>query len=407
LGGNFIPFFLQQEIIRWLPFYFSLRHILYLCSIIIFGVILSTSYFTETVFASPTFPRQEIRDDPLDWIYFKNGERANGTLSSDILIVDYFSDGKFFNSTIWVAHPIRNIAVEGTQVLGYGVLIDIDSDETTGAQGGIDYNLEISNADGIWTQTLEEWTVLDKTRILQEGIVSPIFNEGKREFISLSFDLDSMGSPDHYKVAFYAFEVKDDGKIIVDFTNWLNLPPPEILISPSPNPVVLRPGEEIIVEILVESKTSFKPLLLFDAKSTPNIKLKFVSNQTTIEPFGKASVPLHIKVGKNAAILPRTIPIIVDITYPAEFVKEEEEYTGFIVSFKEEKVIRKFSSVSITVQEPITEAEKFNQFWDEWGKFISWGVGLTMPITYWVARKIIKSYKTKKSNQRQLREFSK
>ena len=58
-------------------------------------------YTLSNIFASPQFPEQEIIDDTSDWIELDSRKSISaGDRFTDIISIDYFSDGKFFNSTI-------------------------------------------------------------------------------------------------------------------------------------------------------------------------------------------------------------------------------------------------------------------------------------------------------------------
>ena len=71
---------------------------------------------------------------------------------TDISSVDYYSDGKTLNATLWTFFPFQNLLKYNT--VDYGMLIDSDFDNKTGF-GGIDYKLEISgNHTKTWTKKL-------------------------------------------------------------------------------------------------------------------------------------------------------------------------------------------------------------------------------------------------------------
>ena len=58
-------------------------------------------YTLSNIFASPQFPEQEIIDDTSDWIELDSRKSISaGDRFTDIISIDYFSDGKFFNFTI-------------------------------------------------------------------------------------------------------------------------------------------------------------------------------------------------------------------------------------------------------------------------------------------------------------------
>ena len=58
---------------------------------------------------STSFPVQEIRDDALDWINMTTKQHTrNGDPSTDMLSMDYYSDQKFLNATLWLYFPFKD-----------------------------------------------------------------------------------------------------------------------------------------------------------------------------------------------------------------------------------------------------------------------------------------------------------
>jgi hypothetical protein len=126
---------------------------------------------------SPSFTRQEITDNLHDEIRLNGckpllanltnvGYRYSLDYSSDIDSINYFSNGKTLNATIWLNGPIQdlpdfgdgknsnetilricNAAREELPMLAhsrvvYGMLINTDSNNATG-KGGADYQIEL------------------------------------------------------------------------------------------------------------------------------------------------------------------------------------------------------------------------------------------------------------------------
>jgi hypothetical protein len=115
-------------------------------------------YTLSNIFASPQFPEQEIIDDTSDWIELDSRKSISaGDRFTDIISIDYFSDGKFFNSTIWLLFPFKESP--NRENVDYGMYIDSDFDTTTGF-GGIDYKIEIqwNNDTQKWNKVIESWS---------------------------------------------------------------------------------------------------------------------------------------------------------------------------------------------------------------------------------------------------------
>ena len=97
--------------------------------------------------SSKSFGRQEVKDGNYDWIDLQTGLDTKGASFIDIDSINYFSDGRFLNSTLWLrsldALTINNRMLT-RQSIYYGMLIDADSNNNTGIQiQGIDYQVEV------------------------------------------------------------------------------------------------------------------------------------------------------------------------------------------------------------------------------------------------------------------------
>ena len=109
---------------------------------------------------SPSFPTQESIDPKLDWINMKTREFTNdGDRSTDIELIDYYSDGKTLNATLWLYFPFKPTPSPSYENVNYGMFINSDFNDDTGF-GGIDYKVEISwNGQGKnWTKVVEKWS---------------------------------------------------------------------------------------------------------------------------------------------------------------------------------------------------------------------------------------------------------
>jgi hypothetical protein len=102
---------------------------------------------------SPSFDLQELTNENHHWVQtYGNSDEHLKSSYTDILAVDYFSDGKILNSTIWLASDFANssFALNSTndnqspRKFGYGILIDSDSNTKTGYNGyDFDYYVEL------------------------------------------------------------------------------------------------------------------------------------------------------------------------------------------------------------------------------------------------------------------------
>src|SRR5918995_2987474 len=99
-------------------------------------VVTATDVNSEVASRSPHLPQQEIIDPRLDWIDLTNNNlTTQGDRSTDIESVDYSSDGKTLNATLWLYFPFKANHSSPNEEVSYGMLIDTDFDRTTGYAG--------------------------------------------------------------------------------------------------------------------------------------------------------------------------------------------------------------------------------------------------------------------------------
>ena len=157
-----------------------------LFTISLITLLLGITDIPKNAFAlSPYFGKQEMRDPSLDWVNMNTKQPVTSTKSlpyfTDIISVDYYSDGKILNATLWTFLPFQGNPLKYNKV-DYGMLIDSDFDKNTGFEG-IDYKLEISwdNQTKEWTKKLVQWSVNGDQRILNiSKNYSGIFREWKK-----------------------------------------------------------------------------------------------------------------------------------------------------------------------------------------------------------------------------------
>ena len=125
-------------------------------------------------------------------------------------------------------------------------------------------------------------------------------------YLTLDLDLDSIGSPDKYRIIFYAEQKNLPSDWKIHFTNWNHIPRPVFNISIFPNIVELRQGENKTVDIQLQSSTGFNPtiniLLHNESQIATNTYLQVNSKDITIPPYGLISVPMTIIALDNATV---------------------------------------------------------------------------------------------------------
>jgi len=209
---------------------------------------------------SPSFPQQEIIDQTRDWIDLTNKKlTSSGDRYTDIVSVDYFSDGKILNSTLWLLLPFKERPIR--ENVNFGMYIDADFNSKTG-YGGIDYQIEIrwNNDTQQWSKVTESWSHYGDTRVLENISNYSGFYERGGKYVVLSADLTKLFHPQKYKVLFYA-EVKKNDSTKTDFTRWVAIPPLQLIVSTSPGTVEITKGEQKTIEVKVNSTQGYEPHL--------------------------------------------------------------------------------------------------------------------------------------------------
>jgi hypothetical protein len=191
-------------------------------------------YLQVTSAVSPSFSRREIKDQSLDTnIMQESSDSAPrpGFVTTiepvDIKTVNYFSNGTHLNATVWLNENFKEKISSDIEVLGYGMYIDADSDYNTGWEG-VDYQLEITMNNGTWTQNLAEYSSSGENKTVDSKKIEDNFFAKNGNYVSLSLNLHALVFPEKYKLIFYAVEkAKDEPYKKIDFTDWVNIPPPE------------------------------------------------------------------------------------------------------------------------------------------------------------------------------------
>lgn len=105
--------------------------------------------------SSPSFELQELINENRDWAQtYGNSSDNLKTSYTDILAVNYISNGESLNSTIWLRSGFNNISAfnlmdnNSQRKLGYGMLVDADSNTKTGFNGA-DYDFYVESRGGI------------------------------------------------------------------------------------------------------------------------------------------------------------------------------------------------------------------------------------------------------------------
>jgi hypothetical protein len=406
---------------------------------IIIAILFLLSYkpILYEVFAiSPSFARQGFEDAASDWSFIPKNIGSNLALnkteniveckmgrqhffSPDIVGVNYLSDGKTLNATIWLSSPLEEPTLNKPPffLLGrtYAWLIDINSAYDTNQ--GPDYKV-IINWDRLnhrWTRSVQEWSTTpgeDKIfgsgefmSLAQENNYTGFFEKGKN-YVDLFLNLNEVSSPDQYSMSFYAldyFKTKVGFCTVVDITDLVHIPPPEFIISSSPSSATLRSGEEETIELQLKSTGRLDSHVLFSSNQiNDNIETNFIPNQTFVPTSGMANSRLQIKVLENAPTGIYTIPIIANISFPTVLTNR---FSSEISNNPTSINIFKHSNFTLTILPPLTIEEHFANFYESWLAPIVGIWPILASISAVIAPLIIRIYSKRKNKKGKISEW--
>jgi hypothetical protein len=384
----------------------------YIClPLIILFILTLFAYPPSKIFAiSPAFTRQEIRDDMTDWINMTDMQYApsKGDRFADILIVNYFSDGKSLNSTFWLFFPFKDKPAKNYAEVNYGILIDADFNNDTGVQG-IDYQLEIGwhNNTQKWDKSLKEISTTGEQRTLYVIRNYTSFFEKQKNFVQVSLDLNSVHYPTKYKVIFYAETKKaqkNGDRISIsdfsDFTRWVAIPPLELVITTSPTSLNLRPGEDKTIEVMVNSTKGYEPTVFLSTSnqsiSDHNVKSYFNEGfgKLRIPTYGVATTPMTISASKDALPHQYTLFIFANSSFPSEDLIKVKPVISTsnmtLPRFESSQNIATESSMMVTVQEPLSGIDMISEYWNKLGAPFTFIYGIIAGISPWIVSKLKK-----------------
>ena len=325
------------------------------------------------------FPRQEINDGIHDGLYAntttssnKNNTATFTSDSRDLIAVSHFSDGKTLNSTLWFLGMVSKYDdFDDIKSASYGVLVDVDNNPFTGRLG-VDYQKEINwnTTDNFWTSSLIEYSSSGNQKI--EIAASNITITQNQSFFPISLDLDSITSPDKFRVSYYSMEVNKDSTNIVDMTNWVDVPPAQFTLSTLPKSLVLTQGESLDIGAQLVSNTGSSPQVLNidNEKNNAHVLVKFNPNGINFSSFGIAPLPFRITAPSNAQVGQYTIPLLANVSL-------EMTPTGVLgipgnnTSSAGDGYITVRPNLTVSVIERPPFGQEFRDFWTTYGQVIS------------------------------------
>ena len=202
-----------------------------------------------------------------------------------------------------------------------------------------------------------------------------------RGSVNLQLDLSSINYPSKYHVLFYTAEsLKSDE--VRQFTNWVIIPPPSLQIMTSPNNIMIRQGDELLIPARIKSTSGFSNdvvnLTIDDNNemgSDFNLSEVHLAIQEVQPPLFKITVPKQTPLGIYSIPMIVTVrePSVATLTKPIAINEK-----GGIVD-PEFELSKRFPTIgyitrplnlTITVLPPTTISDQFREFWGVYGAFI-------------------------------------
>jgi hypothetical protein len=368
----------NMHIIRSMEFRHCAPYLFCLALLILFVLFLNikTNILYQAYGISPPFERSIIFDEQNEWINMVNNTKVNNSdPSTDILGISYLSSGEFLNSTFWLSGSFPgdlNVAKQS-----YGIAIDVDFDFLP------DFRIEYQKSQNqSWSKVYRELEPLNNT-LFQSGNFNRFYVVDynspeddafikEPQYVSLSFDLDAIGAPKQYQFYYYT-EVRNDTSVVVDdFTQWSAIPPPEVMLSLTPASFEIRPGEEKIININVNSTTGYEPQIKLFAKNTTELALHLDMANFSVPAFGIIAKPLSVRASETASPSTSKIDIKSHSSIPPKTVytsntadvtpNDNPHLMSQDVTPNETETRTQISILSVEVKKPYTLLENLSNF---------------------------------------------
>ena len=365
--------------------------------IIFILLILSIScfLFNKALADSPAFDQNFITDDKIsnqrnDWVQtFGNDSTHLRSDYTNLLAVDYLSDGKNLDTTFWLASNLENASTYSQPLkrVRYGMLIAIASLPPTSGYNGANYNFYIEAVDGKWSEYLYQLSSTGSSALIESKVnYTESFNGTTigPGYVKLRLDLNSINYPMAYGLSFYTAESYKSNEVR-DFTSWIAIPPATIDILTHPANIVVRQGETHLIPAEVDTPFSNNvTTITFDNGTDFSSNGLHVSAQRIQPPLFNVEVSPQTPIGVYT--IPFVASMIIATTYstsPTSTPATATVDTVTKVLDPEFQVSKKYPTIgyitspgnlTINVIPPLTINESFTAFWVTYGTPL---VGLT------------------------------
>ena len=347
-----------------------------------------STYFSATVAVSPAFEPQAFNDQRNDWIQtFGNGSINLKPNYSDLLEIDYLSDGKTLKATLWLGSDSENASIynQPSKRISYGMLIKIASYNINTGFSGADYNYYVESVNGKWSEYLYQLSSTGSQILLHsktnytEIFGGPTIGPG---YVKLNLNLSSIDNPGEYGILFYTTDsFKTDE--VSDFTDWVGVPPSSMTMVTSPKDIVITQGEQLLVPANIFSTFSNNVTDITFNKASNDVGSEFNSSglYASIEriqpPLFKINASPQTPIGFYT--IPFSASLFIETTLESTDSASNHNESGFMKpNLQTSKKYPTFGYVTnpsmnltVTVTPPISFDEQFKEFWSVYGQPIS------------------------------------
>jgi len=356
---------------------------------------ISCFLFNKTLASSPAFDQNFITDEKTsnqrnDWVQtYGNDSSHLRSEYTNLLAVDYLSDGKNLDTTFWLASNLENASTYNQPLkrIRYGMLIAIASLPPTSGYNGANYNFYIEAVDGKWSEYLYQLSSTGSSALIESKInYTESFNGTTigPGYVKVRLDLNSINYPTAYGLSFYTAESYKSNEVR-DFTSWIAIPPATIDILTHPENIIVRQGETHLIPAEVDTRFSNNVTTI-----TFNNGTDFSSNGLHVSTQSIQPPLFNIEVSPQTPIGVYTIPFVASMiiattysTSPTSTPATATVDTVTEVLDPEFQASKKYPTIgyitspgnlTIDVIPPLTVNETFTAFWVTYGTPL---VGLT------------------------------
>ena len=348
------------------------------------------------------------------------------TSYTDILSVNYISNGKSLNSTIWLQSGFNNVSAFNSEdnhtqrKLTYGILIDADSNTKTGFNSA-DFDFYVESVGGNLSGYLYQLSSTGGYKLVGSEINftqthdRPSVGPG---YVNLNLNLDSINFPSEYSLLFYTAESYKSNEVR-QFTNWVTIPPPMLQISTTPADISIRQGDNLVIPARIKSTSGFSNDVINMTVGSGNT----INNDDLNNHFATSfnASELHVDVRRNQPPLIDiavpgqtplgiyTVPLMVTIREPSMATTTKPTFIAPLGGTVDPKfaLSKKYPTVgyltqpvnlTVTVIPPMDIEDQFKEFWATYGQFIGIFAGAFVGA---FARQMFDIVKRKKENENQ------